>query len=67
MNMDIPLCSSDEPHCRMALWTELKMRLALSWTGLDVEPSPETAELAMKQAVSISLTADLASMVDVVG
>jgi hypothetical protein len=39
------------------------MRLALSWTGLDVDPPPEAAEDAMKQDVSASLVADLVSMI----
>ena len=63
-NMAIPLWSSDEPHCRIAWWIELKMRLALFWTGLVVEPSPEATELAMKQDVSTSLVAVVVNMVN---
>jgi hypothetical protein len=42
----------------------LKMRLALFWTGLVVEPSPEATELAMKQDVSTSLVAVVVNMVN---
>jgi hypothetical protein len=40
------------------------MRLALSWTGLDVEFAPEAAELAMEQAVRANWAADLVRMID---
>ena len=40
------------------------MQLALFWTGLVVEPSPEITELAMKQDVSTSLVAVVVNMVN---